>query len=200
MRLAKICRLTFVAKAISRAWRNQAEAGNVGHGMDGCRASLGLEGRGRLSPRCTRDDFCCGLVQRGHGADGGVDPELFRGAFLDRRRDHAGAQRFGEQQPVAGLGARIAEHFGRIDEAGNGIAEFGLLVADAVAADHGAAGFHHLGKAARQDLLEYGQIALGRKAHVGQRRDGPSAHGVDIAQRVGGGDLAEGVRGRPPWE
>ncbi len=81
-----------------------------------------------------------------------------------------------------------------IDEAGDGISEFGFFVADAVAADDRATCFHHFRKAAGEDLLQNLEIAVGRETYVSQGGDGTAAHGVDVAQGVGGGDLAEGVR------
>ena len=80
-----------------------------------------------------------------------------------------------------------------IDEAGDGISELGFFVADAVAAYHRATGFHHLREAAGEDLLQHFEVAVGRETDVSQRGDGASAHGVDVAQSVGGGDLAESV-------
>ena len=80
-----------------------------------------------------------------------------------------------------------------IDEAGDGISELGFFVADAVAADHRALGLHHFRKAAGQDLLQHFEVAVGRETNVSQRGDGTAAHGVDVAQGVGGGDLAESV-------
>ena len=54
-------------------------------------------------------------------------------------------------------------------------------------------GFHHFREAAGQNLLQHFEVTVGRKANVSQRGDGTAAHGVDVAQRIGGGDLAEGV-------
>ena len=61
-----------------------------------------------------------------------------------------------------------------------------------MAAGHGAAGLGHFAKAAAHDLLEDAEIGVLGKADHGQRGDGPAAHGIDVAQCVGGGDLAEG--------
>ena len=113
--------------------------------------------------------------------------------MLDGGGDYAGAERFGEQQAVAGLGAAVGEDAAGIDEAGDGISELGFFVADAVAADHRATCFHHFREAAGENLLQDFEVAAGGEAYVSQRGDGASAHGVDVAQRIGGGDLAEGV-------
>jgi hypothetical protein len=63
-----------------------------------------------------------------------------------------------------------------------------------VAANDGASGFDHLGKAASQDAFENFEIGFVGEADQGERGERASAHGVDVAERVGGGDLAEGVR------
>ncbi|MCU1255963.1 MAG: hypothetical protein JWM83_2262, partial [Candidatus Angelobacter sp.] len=52
-------------------------------------------------------------------------------------------------------------------------------------------GFHHLGKAAGKNLLQDVEIAFIGKADDGQRGQRASAHGVNIAQGIGGRDLAE---------
>src|SRR5262249_18325709 len=70
--------------------------------------------------------------------------------------------------------------------------ELGLFIADAVAADDCASGFHHLGKAAGQDALEYPNLGLFREADEGECRERLSPHGVNVAERVRRGDLAEG--------
>jgi hypothetical protein len=112
---------------------------------------------------------------------------------IERGTNDARAQSFGEKQAVAGLGAAIGEYPVGIDEAGHGISELGFLVANAVSAHHRALRFHHLRKTASQDLLQYFEIALSRKTYVGQRGDGTASHGVNVAQRIGGRDLTEGV-------
>ena len=86
-----------------------------------------------------------------------------------------------------------------MDHAGDGVAKLDFRIAHAVAADHGASGFHHLGKAAGKNLLQNFEIAFLGKADHGQRGKRLSAHGVNIAQGIGGRDLAEGVRDRRRW-
>ena len=81
----------------------------------------------------------------------------------------------------------------RVYGAGDGVAELDLVVANGMAADHGAAGLHHLGESAGQDALKDGEVAGARETDHGERAQGTAAHGVDVAEGVGGGDLAEGV-------
>ena len=91
------------------------------------------------------------------------------------------------------MSAAVGEDAVGIDQSGDGISELGFFVADAVAADHRAVRFHHFREAAGENLLQHFEIATGGEAYVGQRGDGASAHGVYVAQGIGGGDLAEGV-------
>ncbi len=63
-----------------------------------------------------------------------------------------------------------------------------------MSADDGAARLDHLAEAAGQNLLQDAEIALLGKADQGERRERMAAHGIDVAERVGGGDLPEGVR------
>ena len=94
---------------------------------------------------------------------------------------------------VAGLGAVVGEDFLGMDRAGDGVSELGFFVANAVAADDGASGFDHLGEAAGEDAFENFEISFLGKADQSERGERRAAHGVDIAERVGGGDLSEGV-------
>ena len=80
-----------------------------------------------------------------------------------------------------------------MNHAGNRISKFRFLIADAVAAHHRASGLDHLRQAAGQNALQNFEIAFVRKTDKGQRGQRLSAHGVNVAERVGGGDLAEGV-------
>jgi hypothetical protein len=91
------------------------------------------------------------------------------------------------------LGTAVLEYSFRVDQAGHGVAEFHFFVANAVAADYYASGFDHFGEAAGKDSLENFEVAFLGEADHGQGCDGTSSHGVDVAEGVGGGDLAEGV-------
>ena len=92
-----------------------------------------------------------------------------------------------------GLAPSLARTLFGMDQAGDRISELGFVIANAVAADDGASGFHHLRKAAGQNALENFEIAFFGEADQRERSQRTSAHGVDVAQRVGGGDLSEGV-------
>ena len=71
---------------------------------------------------------------------------------------------------------------------------FYFFVDDTVAADDHCAAFYNLVGAAFEDLTENGEVhfALGKTddVHAGL---GLAAHGVNIAQRIGGGNLAEQI-------
>ena len=79
-----------------------------------------------------------------------------------------------------------------MNEPGDGIAEFDFRIADAVAAEYGAACLLHDGEAAAEDLLKHIQVALLGEAEQSKGSEGAAAHGVDVAEGVGGGDAAVG--------
>ena len=56
-----------------------------------------------------------------------------------------------------------------------------------------AARLHHFREASGQDCLQDAGVPIGGKGDDGQRALGLSAHGVNVAQSVGGRDLSEGV-------
>src|ERR1700677_5215662 len=80
-----------------------------------------------------------------------------------------------------------------MDESGDGVAKLGFVVANAVATDYDASGFNHFGQSAGENVFQNFEVSFLGKTHQCQRSNRASAHGVDIAQRVGGGDLAENV-------
>ena len=81
-----------------------------------------------------------------------------------------------------------------MDHSGDCHAIFDFFIDDAVAADHNRAGLLDPLRPAFHDLAEDLDIhlALGKGDDV-QRRFGLCSHRIDIAQRIGRGDLAEDV-------
>ena len=136
-----------------------------------------------------RSDF----VQRGHRTRGRFDPLLLRFAALDRRRDHARPDRLREDEFVARQCAAIRQHAPRIDHPRDGITELDLGIANAVPTYDRAPGLHHLRKAAGKNPLEHIEVALLREAHHRKCGQRTSTHRIYIAQRIGGGDLSEGI-------
>ena len=122
---------------------------------------------------------------------GGANPSEVGVAAFDGGGDDAGADRFGEDEAIARLRGAVGEDLLRMNRAGDGVTELHLVIANAVPADDGAAGLDHLGEAAGEHLFEHFGIALVGEADEGERADGPAAHGIDVAERVGGRDLAE---------
>ncbi len=90
------------------------------------------------------------------------------------------------------MGADISPYFFRVDGSRHGVSKLDIVVADGVAADDGAIRFFHLVEAAADDLLENRRVAFFGEAYDGKCRNRFSAHGVNIAERIGGRDLAEG--------
>src|SRR5580765_7073635 len=81
-----------------------------------------------------------------------------------------------------------------MNRTGDGGPELGFFVTNAVAANHGASGFDHLGEAARENALQNCEISFLRKADESERGKRLAAHGVNIAQGICGCDLSEGIR------
>ena len=129
------------------------------------------------------DDTAVSTTSRRHAAE------------LDGRADDTGAERLGEHQPVAGLRAGVGKDAIRVDGAGHRVAEFDLAILHGVAAEQRHARFAQLVEPAAEDLrrLRRCRDASCWKRRNRQRRQRPPAHGVDVAQRVGRGDLAVDV-------
>src|SRR5258708_16901807 len=85
----------------------------------------------------------------------------------------------------------MSPDFSRVNGSRHGVAELDIVVADGVAADDGAFCFFHFIEAAADYLLKDRWISFFRKANNRKGGDGFAAHGVNVAERIGGGDLAE---------
>src|SRR5690606_33023784 len=98
-------------------------------------------------------------------------------------------------QHVAGARAAVAPDQGGIDQADRDQAVDRLHRVDGVAAGDGDAGVAAGAGAAVEDARDRlrGEH-VHRHAHQGQGEQRGAAHGVDVADRVGGGDAAEVVR------
>ena len=136
-----------------------------------------------------------GAIERRHRSHGGLHDGLGRAPGLDRGADDAGADGLGQEQDVAGFRAGVREHAGRIDLAGDGVAELHFVVAHGVAAEQRHAGLAQLVEPAGEDGGDDGGIEIAlRKPCDGERGQRLPAHGVDVAEGVGGGNLAVRVR------
>ena len=103
-------------------------------------------------------------------------------------------KRLGEDEGVAGPGAGIGDDPLGVDPAVHAQAVLRLLVVHGMAAHQAGAGLHHLVMPAAQDLPQKAQIQMLGREHDqiegGQRHP---AHGIDVGDGVGRGDLAEPV-------
>src|SRR5437867_692197 len=81
-----------------------------------------------------------------------------------------------------------------MNEPCNRISELGFVIPDAVAAHDGAICLHHFGESACENSFENFEITFLWKADKSERSERASTHGVDIAKRIGGGDLTKDVR------
>src|SRR6202795_2551677 len=100
------------------------------------------------------------LIQRGHRLHCRVNPCRFGLPLFYSRRDHSRTQRLGEDQRVTWLSAAIGKNFFRMDQPSHRVSELGLIIANAVAADHGASRFDHLRESASQDTLQNPEVRL----------------------------------------
>jgi hypothetical protein len=81
-----------------------------------------------------------------------------------------------------------------VNHAGHGVAELEVFIADGMPTDDAASRLGHLREPAANDLLQQRRVAVFREAHNGKRRNRASAHGIDIAQRISGGNLTVKIR------
>jgi hypothetical protein len=134
------------------------------------------------------------LIQGRHHADRAIDGLCGDPFELDSGRDDPKPEGFGEHQVVADLGAGVRNDLLRMDEAGDHQSVLRLGVVDAVAPDDGGAGLPDLIGAPLEDQAQdaEGQLRGGEADEV-QGEDRPRPHGVDVAERVGGGHRPAGV-------
>ena len=130
-------------------------------------------------------------IQRAHGLYRGCHRILTGAVLLQRRRDHAGAERLSEKQNVAPARSHISPHPLWIDYARDRVSEQHVLIANGMSADDAALCLGHLRQAPADDLLQEVRIASVREPNQRERRNGTTAHGIDIAQSVRRGDLTE---------
>ncbi len=156
---------------------DETEAGDVGGG---------------LSPKF-RHDFSGDLVERRHVPDDHVRGRLIQQSGFKGSIQNAGAQWFGEYQPVAGPRPALGQHLTGVNDAGDRQAEFNLRILDTMAADQSAASLVELIKSASQHQPQhlYIDVFSGKtnETHSGHRA---SAHGVDVRQGISRRHLPEG--------
>src|SRR6202521_3672429 len=165
----------------------QAEPGHIRHGVDGC---LGWRYFFQLLQRGSG-----GAIERGHGSDGGRERFGCGAILFQRSRYNASPERFCEEQSVSGASADIPPNSVGIDQSRYCITEKHVFIANRMAANDAALRFIHFHKAAAHNLFENFRIAFFGKPDDGKRGNRPASHGVDVAERVGGGDLTEKLRG-----
>ena len=135
-----------------------------------------------------------GLVKGAHRVKHRASLVLLDKLALNGRGDDARADRLGQQQNIAHACAAVGEHAVERDKAAHRQAVLGLVVVDGVTARNGAARLDALVGTARQNLagnLNTQATGYAEQVH-GMAR--PPAHGVDVRQRVGRGDLAKQKR------
>lgn len=130
-------------------------------------------------------------VEGEHGFGGCGDLIGIGQTALEGGGDNTGPESLGQHEAVAGTSVGIGTETGGVDEPGDRVAEFDGIVGDRMATEEGAFGFLHLGSAAGEDGAQRFDIVFCRVAEDREGSDWFAAHGVDIAEGVGGGDGAE---------
>ena len=94
---------------------------------------------------------------------------------------------------ISGEGFRVRQNLSGMDDAGDSQTVLHLGVLDRVPSYEGYPRLLQLGKASPKDLFQdRKREGLDREGREIKSREWGSSHGVDIAQRVRGGDLPEG--------
>ena len=149
-----------------------------------------IRGGVHLVPAC---DLCRRFVQGGHGTDGGF--HLFRSGFAHPvgGTDQPHAKRLGQKKLVARAAGIVGRQAVRVYQTSHRQAVLHAGIGNGVPTRQRAPGFGHLFGTAAQDLPQHVQIhALGEADEIQCRFD-LTAHGVDIAQGIGRGNLPEGI-------
>ncbi len=153
----------------------EAEAGDVGAAVD-------IEGVHSFGGK---------TVEGQHGFSGGSDLIRICQTALEGGGDDAGAESFGEYETIPGTGVGVGTETGGVDKPGDGVAKFDGVVGDRMASEDGAFGFLHLRETSGEDGAQSFDIVLGRVAKDREGSDRFAAHGIDVAEGVGGGDSTE---------
>ncbi len=157
----------------------EAEPGDVGAGV-----------RVELQHRLAGDP-----VERRHPGDRAPEELFGDQATPVSGDDDAGADGLREDQMVSGPCSGVRHDPLRVDDAGDRQAVLELVVTHRVAAHERRPRLLDLTESAVQDPAERALVDAARRevaeVHGGQR---PAAHGVDVGEGVGGGDLAVEIR------
>ena len=108
------------------------------------------------------------------------------------RGQDADAQRLGQKQQIAVAGGIVALEIGQLHQAVDGEAKDGLGRVDTVAAGQGDAGLPTgLSASVDHGLRDFSAELVDGPAEDGDGHQRRAAHGVDIADGIGGGDPAK---------
>ena len=135
-----------------------------------------------------------GGVESRHERHGFVDAFLRSFSLLESGGDDARAQGLRQNERVPFLHADVAENFVRMNDPRDGHAVFDFFVDNAVASYNNRAALFDFIGAAFENLAKDFHLHLTLwEANDVHRRFGFSTHGVNVAQRIRGGDLTEDI-------
>ena len=155
----------------------KAKAGDVGAGVN------------REVPAQLRGGF----VQCGHGGNGGIQGLRAGLVYPAGGADDAHTQGLGENQSVSGPALVVGVHPAGMNQSGDGQAVFHSVVGNGVTSGQHAPGLDYLLAASLKNPTQHVQIHLLREAYNVQGGFHLAPHGVDVAEGVGSGNLAEQV-------
>ena len=149
---------------------------------------------GRAANATPGSDLGRHAIEPQHASNGTVEHVGARLVVLARRCDDAGAERLGEEQPVAGTEPALDEDPIGMDPSRHAESVLRLVVHDRVATGDDPAGLGDLVGAAAEDLGDDRLWHVSREAGHGEREHHLAPHRVDVRHGVGGGDRAPRVR------
>ena len=132
-------------------------------------------------------------IQPHHALDGSRQIGLIRLLGFGGGRDDSRADGLRQHQAIARARAAFGEDARGMHEANRGEAILWLVVGDGMPARDQRARLAHLLRAAAQNLGQNLGIEVVGEADEVQGEERVAAHGVDVAEGVGGGDGAEGI-------
>ena len=141
---------------------------------------------------CQRSQVWASGIEAGGGLDHLRIALRRQSLFLQGRRQNSHTQRFAQDQHIARLGRGIALDATRVRQAQHHQAVNWLYRVNAVATRDGYACVLTHALPTRQNAPNHlGTEHIDGHTHQGQSEDGCAAHGIDIADRVGGGDATK---------
>src|SRR5271154_721546 len=152
--------------------------------------------RNRVSSR--RNQFVQSLsrcpVQSSHRLSSGPHRALANLPLLQTSSNYSSPNRFSQNQNIPGPRPNVFPNFPRINQASDCITKFQFLVPNRVTAQNGSTSLSNLAQSAAHNFFQQIRRSARRKSHNRKRRNRTPAHGINIAQSIGGRHLPKRKR------